>query len=1111
MSEGIDSWLRDLGLAQYLPLFAANQIDIEALPFLSEGHLREIGIPIGPRIRLLAAIARLGVDGGADAAVERRRLTVMFADLVGSTPLSTQLDPEDLRDVIRSFHYTVDVEVARYDAFVAQYMGDGALVYFGYPRAHEDDAESALRAALAINRAVAALRTPAGAPLAAHIGIATGLTVVGDNFGHSTARERSAVGETPNLAARLVDLAASGEVVVSHQTHLLARHQFEFQDLGAHRLKGLPYPVAAFRVLGERPSETRFDARQAGAPAPMVGRGRELAILAERWDRAAAGQGQVVLISGEAGIGKSRLVRALQASLAQQPHTRVINQCSPHHSGSALFPMSRQIARAAQLAPDDSPAQQLDKLRRLLQGARPEELALTAALLNVAPAPLGASLDLTPAQQRVQTFKAMVNHLERTARQQPVLWLLEDAHWIDPSSLELVDLCIQRIATIPVLAVITFRPEFTHGFQAADHICAVHLSRLTPEGIAAMVQNLGGGMRLPDTVVAQIAARTDGVPLFVEEFTKSLLEAGKQATRDDTYIVADALQCLTVPASLHDSLMSRLDRHRTSKQVAQIASCIGREFSHALLERVAGLPERSLYGALLRLQEADLVSRHGTAKDRRYTFKHALVRDAAYESLLKRRREELHGRILGTLEHTQDAPAEVLAHHAAAAGLTERAVELRGSAATLAMSRSAFAEAVSQLRQALELNASLAQDSVRLQQRLDLLLALGQATIPLRGYSHSDSVDVFSRAHELAQALNDGQRAFWVSYARWGVYYVRGEHQTAQDIGRAMLAQAREENHTGRLLTALRALGISEMITGAPRTADATFAQAERLADLVRQQPRERRLAVAQRFAADPEIATQFHVALTHWALGRIQQARALSNQAMDAARALGHVHTLGHALTHGAIVAVVDRDAASAIALCEEVALLAAKHNMDLWRGYGSILHGFARALADQLELAVGLLQQGLRTLALTETGAMVPVHHAVCAWALARLGRFDEARAHEARVQTELRQGSERYFWIDCLIWLGQCQLLKPDGGIAQAEATFQQALTEARNQGAIAWELRAGITLGRLWLASGEPARATDLVTPLVMQLTQEEDSALLNEARALLASSAADRAA
>jgi class 3 adenylate cyclase/tetratricopeptide (TPR) repeat protein len=1118
MAASVEQWLQERGLAECAEALAFARVDLATLPRLTDEHLREIGLPVGLRLRLMAALeplaravpANAALDASnetaVEAAVERRRLTVVFADLVGSTPLATQMDPEDLRELIRAFHLAIDIEAARGEGFVAQYKGDGALVYFGYPRAHEDDAERAVRAALAMTRAVARLRTPAGQPLAAHVGVATGLAVVGDTFGHRGARERSAIGETPNLAARLVDLAGPGQVVISEQTWQLARHQFACEPLGAHAIRGLPEPVAVYRVDDERRTETRFDARQSGTPQAMVGRDRELATLRALWDQAAAGRGQVVLISGEAGIGKSRLVRALDTALAGQAHGRISNQCVQHHAGSALYPMARQIARAAGLMPGDDAPQQLAKLRRLLRDADDTAFALTARLLGI-DAPLPATLAaLTPSEQRALTFRALVAHFERSTHDGPVLWLLEDAHWIDPTTRELVQLCIERVAALPVLAIVTFRPEFQHPFGQPPHLHHLVLERLAPADAAALVRRLCQGLPLTDEVLGRIVARTDGVPLFVEEFTRSLLESGALSPATGAADAAPAAQQLAVPASLHDSLMSRLDRHRALKEVAQIAACIGREFGHDLLERVAGLPAAMLQSALEQLQDAELVFRKSPAERRLYVFKHALVRDAAYESLLRRRREELHARILAALQPAPDAPAELLAHHAAAAGMADRAIELWARASASALARSAFAEAVTHLDEALALNASLPAGPARDSQRLDLLLALGQATIPLRGYSHSRSVEVFAQAAALAQALGDGQRGFWVAYARWVVHYVRGEHATAQAIAQAMLDQAAHEAHAGRVLTAQRALGISQMISGDPCQADRTFTQAEQLAEQVRRQPRDRRMAAAQRFAADPEIATQFHVALTHWALGRTGRARALAAHSVEAARTMGHVHTLGHALAHGAIVAVVDRDPLPAIAWCEEAAELSTRHDMDLWLGYGSILQGFARALAGEFDAAVAHLDSGLGRLERTETGTMVPVHHAVCAWALAQLGRFDAARRHLALVDTELQQGSERYFWIDALVFRGHCQLLLPESSRQAAEADYERARREAQRQGALAWELRAALALGQSWRDRGHTASIDGLLQPLLQRLPEGEGSTLAHEARQLCAAAA-----
>lgn len=548
--------------------------------------------------------------------------------------------------------------------------------------------------------------------------------------------------------------------------------------------------------------------------------------------------------------------------------------------------------------------------------------------------------------------------------------------------------------------------------------------------------------------------------------------------------------------------MARLDRHHLQREVAQIASCIGREFGKALLEHVAEMPADALRFALSQLEDAKLIFAQGPEDDCRYAFKHALVRDAAYESLLKRRREELHARILEALASSPECPAEVLAHHAFGAGLTSRAIELWVRAGKVALSRAAFAETVSHLTQALQLNAGLPDDRHQKEQRIDLLLALGQATIPLRGDSHSTTVEIFSRAQELARSLGDAQRAFWVSTSRWVAYYVRGEHSIAHDIASTMYEQAQREGNDGRLLTALRARGIREMISGAPLAADATFAQAERLAGLVGQQPLERRMAVVQRFAADPEIANQFHVALTHWALGRTNRARALSAAALDAARSMGHVYTLGHALTHAAIVVVVDHDPAMTVACCEEAAELANKHGMEPWRGYGEILNGFALVLKMDIEQAVVLLQAGLARLARTGTGTMVPVHRAVCAWALQKLGRGAEAAASEKQVHHELNYGSERYWRTETFIWIAQYTQLKSTSDGLSAEHFADQGIIEANSQGAIAWELRAATTLGRLWLSRGERAETLESIVPLMARLPQGKHSTLLREAQALL---------
>ena len=1103
MHLDVRAWLEAGGFGKYADLFESRQIDAGALPLLTDAHLRELGVPLGPRVKLLAAIMKLAASTAASpAAAERRRLTVMFADLVGSTTLSGGLDPEDLRHLIRSYQRAIVTEVARYDAHVAQYLGDGVLVYFGYPRAHEDDPERAVRAALAIVRVIAAQRSPAGVPLAAHIGIATGLVVVGDLLGAGAAKEHAVVGETPNLAKRLQELAAPGEVMVSAQTRALIGGVFEMRELGPQALKGMGAPVVAYSVLSERAVETRFEAHRGTHLTAMVGRDEELALLAERWRRAAKGEGQVVLVTGEAGIGKSRIVRALEDALASEPHARINNQCSPYHSDSALHPMIQQLLRAASIGPAEGVGAQLDRLEALLEGAERTEVALIAALLGIDGAGRYGSFGLTPEQQRARTFDALLNQLVRVSRREPVFWVLEDAHWIDPTTLELVALCLDRVADIPVLAVITARPDFLHDFGERGHINRMSLSRLGRRQIAAMVSNLAHGKSLPEAVLSEIAAKTDGVPLFVEELTKTVLESGILQETDDAFVLDGPLQRLSVPASLHDSMMARLDRHQALKEVAQTAACIGREFSHRLLATISSVSEGTLRTALARLEEAELIFRRAPAQEQQYVFKHALVRDAAYESLLNVRRQEIHTRILAALERAPETSPEILALHAAEAGLVEKAIDYWQKAGALAIARPAYQEAISHINQALGLAERMPDSRAWQERRLQLMVLLGQATIPLRGYSHSQTVAVFARAQALVGSMGDAPHSFSVSYAMWVAYYVRGEHAKAFEVAQSMQARAQRERSDTRMLTALRALGISQMIAGEPVTAHATFAQAQQLAQALHQQSREHRIAVAHRFAADPEIATQFHVALTLWALGHIDQACALVARTIEAARAMGHAHTLGHALAHGAIFAVVVRDIGAALRLSSETIAFADEHDMDLWRGYGSILNGYALVLAGETAHSIPVMQTGFRHLARTQTATMVPVHHAVHAYALAKLERFEEAGREAMLVQNELSSGSERYFWPECLGWLGDYRRLVPGGSLTEVESAYASALSHARMQRAKSWELCAATRLARFWADHGARHKAFDLLAPLQAGFTEGAGTQAVRDASALL---------
>jgi class 3 adenylate cyclase len=657
----VAAWLRDLGLERYVSAFRDNDVDAEVLPELTAEDLIGIGVTsVGHRRKLLAAIAGLGLAvptavvaapaAGAPAQVdaERRQLTVMFCDLVGSTALSTRHDPEDLRELIGAYHRCIADTVARFAGFVAKYMGDGVLVYFGYPQAHEDDAERAVRAGLAVIEAVGGL--PAREDLRVRLGIATGLAVVGDLIGSGAAQERGVVGETPNLAARLQGLAAPNALVIGEATRRQIGGLFDLEDLGPQQLAGFGEPQPAWRVIGESGMLSRFEALRSGT-TPLVGRDEEIELLIRRWQQARTGEGRVVLIFGEPGIGKSRLTAALFEQIGSEPHTRIRYFCSPYHQDSALYPFIAQLERAAGFARDDMVEAKLGKLRALLApGTRDDEdLALLSELLSLPSS--AADLNLSPQRKREKFFEALLGQLEAEARRRPVLMVFEDAHWIDPTSRELLDLTVDRVRHLPVLLAITFRPEFQPPWGGRAHVTSLALNRLGEREGEALVQKLAGNAALTADIVAEIVERTDGVPLFVEELTKAVLESAAQEDRVAAVLVTTSLAALSVPATLHASLMARLDRlGPAAKEIAQIGAVLGREFAYELIEPVAQRPEKELQAALDQLSEAGLLFCRGTVPHASYLFKHALVQDAAYSTLLRGRRQELHARLAASLE-----------------------------------------------------------------------------------------------------------------------------------------------------------------------------------------------------------------------------------------------------------------------------------------------------------------------------------------------------------------------------------------------------------------------------------------------------------------------------
>jgi class 3 adenylate cyclase/tetratricopeptide (TPR) repeat protein len=903
----IAAWLQDLGLERYAPAFRDNEINERVLPSLTAEDLKDLGVTlVGHRRLLLDAIAALGSAGTAAAAsataappdapapstdTERRQLTVMFCDLVGSTALSTRHDPEDLRELIGDYHRAVADTVGRLDGFVAKYMGDGVLIYFGYPQAHEDDAERAVRAGLAVIEAVGKL--PGREDLSVRLGIATGLAVVGDLIGEGAAQERGVVGETPNLAARLQALAAPNALVIGEATRRQIGGLFDLEDLGAQQLAGFTDPQRALRVLGESGEVSRFEALRSGE-TPLVGREEEVELLVRRWQQAKSGEGRVVLISGEPGIGKSRLTAALSERIETEPHTRLRYFCSPHHQDSALYPFIAQLERAAGFARDDTVESRLGKLRALLgPGARDgDDIALLSEPLSLPSS--AAELNLSPQRKREKLFEAILSQLEAEARRRPVLMVFEDAHWIDPTSRELLNLAVDRVRRLPVQLAVTFRPEFQPPWGGRAHVTSLALNRLGERDGEALVRNLAGNAGLTAEIVAEIVERTDGVPLFVEELTKAVLEGAGQGDRVATVLATTSQTALSVPATLHASLMARLDRLGPSaKEIAQIGAVLGREFAYELIEPVTQRSAAELQAALDQLGEAGLLFCRGTPPHSSYLFKHALVQDAAYSTLLRGRRQELHARVAAALEqHFADLverQPELLAHHLTAAGDTERAIGQWLKAGQHAAMRLAYLEAIAHLERGLGLLHSLPESPVRNGREIELQLALGLCLYPTKGAVAAKPA--YTRAIELAESSGEPQQRFEALYGVWQSTTSSGGIAAASPLSERLLRMAEREGDDGLRLQAHHSVWSTWYHTGDP-------AKTRQHADIGRllydpEKHASHRLTYG---GHDPGVCARDHGALAEWLLGYPEKARASIAEALALAERLAHPFTQSRA-----------------------------------------------------------------------------------------------------------------------------------------------------------------------------------------------------------------------
>ena len=939
----IDGWLRGIGLAQYAEMFRANDIDGELLGGLTNDDLKDLGVTsFGHRKRLLQAIATLVAASEAPPSIpvaapelktqdtaERRQVTVMFSDLVGSTALSARMDPEDLREIISAYQKCVAETVRRFGGFVAKYMGDGVLIYFGYPEAHEHDAERAVRAGLEVIEGVTALKSPV--PLQTRVGLATGMVVIGDLIGSGEAQERGIVGETPNLAARLQGIAEPNTVVLADGTRKLLGNLFELDDLGAKDLKGIAGPVRAWAALRPAAVESRFEALHAIGMTDLVGREEEVELLMRRWSRAKTGEGQVVLVSGEAGIGKSRLTAAMLERLATESHVRLRYFCSPQHTDSALYPIIGQMERAAGLAHDDTPQAKLDKIDAVLaqNSTSKQDAALFAEVLSLPNDGRHAALDLDPQQRRQKTLEALTSQLVGLASRDPVLMVFEDAHWIDPTSLEVINRTVDRIKILPVLLIVSFRPEFNAPWLGQSHVTSLTLNRLGEREAATIIERLAGNKQLPTGVMAEILERTDGIPLFVEEMTKAVMDAENEGEARST-AAAVPTSVLAVPASLHASLMARLDRLGPAKEMAQVGGAIGREFTHALLTAVVRKPEGELRSALDRLLAAGLLFSQGAPPHVTYLFKHALVRDAAYGTLLREPRRSLHARIAEALEsqfpEIAENQPELLARHYTEAGLIENAARLWGTAGQRSLARSALVEAAEQLTRALaQIDALPATPELRREQ-IKLQAALITPLMHVKGPTAPETKAAVERARllvEQAEALgeppDDPLILYSALYGFWNAEAFNGD--VCRGLAAQFLALAAKQQTTAPRLIGHRMMGHTLFCIGEFVEAKAHFDEGLALYNAAEHRP------LATRFWIDSRIMILCWRSLAAWVLAYPEAAISDSEQAVCDARDIGQAGSLMYALLMSSFTHTFCGNYATATARVNEVALLDELH----------------------------------------------------------------------------------------------------------------------------------------------------------------------------------------
>jgi class 3 adenylate cyclase/tetratricopeptide (TPR) repeat protein len=1114
--NSMDEWLGSLGLSEYLPRFEEHAVDLSVVGDLTDGDLKDIGIPLGHRRKLLRAIAELGSRRDAQAAstsdtirdaAERRHLTVLFCDMVGSTALSVQLDPEDLRTVISGYQSAITDVIRAHQGVVARYMGDGLLAYFGYPEAHEDDAEQAARAGLKLVEAVANLQLEIDAALQVRVGIATGTVVVGDLLIGGSNQEQGVVGETPNLAARLQTVAAPGTVVICASTRRLVEGQFEYRELGPTAAKGWAQPVRAWQLVRAIEAESRFEAQhQATTLSPLIGRDEEIELLLRRWRNSVEGEGRVFVLTGEPGIGKSRIAIALQDRLQAEPHFVLRHYCSAHHTNSVLFPFISQIERAAGFERSDSTSVKFEKLKSLVapSGNNQEAAAILASLLSL-PREVGYTLpELSPQKHKEKTFSALVGLFERQAAERPLLIVFEDVHWIDPTSLELITILVDRIPQLRAMLLITSRPEFVPPWPSHAHVTTAPLTRLSKLGGTALIQQITGGKALPEAVMDQILARTDGVPLFVEELTKTVLESGLLREQNDRYELDQPLPSLAIPTTLHASLTARLDRLAPVREVAQIGAVVGRQFSYELLMAVAGLPRDRLDDALAQLVSSELVFCRGEVPQSVYTFKHVLVRDAAYGGLLKSRRVQLHAAIADAFERRfpeiVEAQPETLAHHLTEARLAERAVKYWLIAGKKAAARSANLEAIAHLERGLATLARTPANPMRDRQEVDLRLVLGPCLIATQGPASTTAVETFIRTRELCERLGDPpeylQVMFWLTTAS----VMRGELPLARETITALLDRALARGDQPALLNATRGQAMILLFMGQLKEANSVIEGALNAFNASSESDRLAARAAGQ----DAGVADMALMSWSLWLLGAVDDAAKRISAAVERAESIGHPHSVAYASYYASVLHALRGEMSIALAHAERCLALAEEHGFRQWHGLSRAMRGICMTNLDPDST---VLEDVEPTLEEYRTAGYQLGFTALCIL----LGDIYISRQQTESALEIIEKGlataqvnAERIFESE-LYRLKALALRRSGLPAAKADALswLNRGLAIARDQQALSLELRLVTDLADMKRELGDFEAARAILAPVYNRFTEGRDTNDLKRAKAMLA--------